>query len=73
MSRGPCTYKERDAAALVRAVIKGGCEVERVEVDRSGRIVVITKKGDGVQGDAGGNEWDEVTLAPAEIRSALGR
>ena len=44
MSRRPATFRQRDAEALVRAVRKGGCEVARVELDCSGKIVVITAK-----------------------------
>ncbi len=46
MSRGACTFRQRDAAALVRAVRAAGCEVVRVEVDRNGKIIVVTDKTD---------------------------
>jgi hypothetical protein len=60
MARSPCTFRQRDAEALVRAVRKGGCEVARVEVDRDGKIVVIT--GMSSAADASQNPWDEVLI-----------
>ena len=58
MARIRCTFRQRDVEALVRAVRKSGCEVARVEVDRDGKIVVIT--GRQHNADETANEWDEV-------------
>ena len=38
------TFKQTDVARAVKAVIKAGCEVARVEVDKNGRIIVIAGK-----------------------------
>ena len=46
MSRGACTFHQRDVTAAVKAVREAGCEVMRVEVDRGGKIVVVTGKAD---------------------------
>jgi hypothetical protein len=43
MSRGPQTFKERDATRLVRAVLAAGLSVRAVERDtKSGKITVFT-------------------------------
>ena len=44
MSRAPSTFRQRDLTAAVRAVIAAGCEVARAEVDKDGKIVVVTGK-----------------------------
>jgi hypothetical protein len=43
MPRAPCTFKQRDLTAAVKAVAKAGVEVARVEIDRDGKIIVVTK------------------------------
>jgi hypothetical protein len=55
--RGPCTFRQRDVIAAVKAVAKAGCEIARVEVRKDGKIVVVTGKTEApAAGDA--NEWD---------------
>jgi hypothetical protein len=44
MSRGVCTFRQRDVTAAVKAVIAAGVPVERVEIDKDGKIVVVTSK-----------------------------
>jgi hypothetical protein len=39
--RGPCTFRQRDVTAAVKAVEKAGCAVGRVEVHNDGKIVVV--------------------------------
>ncbi len=61
MSRGECTFRQRDLTAAVKGVRDAGVEVERVEIDKNGKIVVITGKTNGVEPEAkqeGANEWD---------------
>jgi len=60
MARGPCTFRQRDLTAAVKAVIAAGCEVARAEIDAAtGRIMVIIGKPQepAAQGREG-NEWD---------------
>ena len=57
MGHGPATFKETDLARALRAARKAGVEVERVEVGRDGRIVLVLKNGDEVSPES--NEWDE--------------
>jgi hypothetical protein len=45
MARGPTTFRQRDMAAAIRAARAAGCEVARVEVDRTGKIIITTVAG----------------------------
>jgi ATP-dependent exoDNAse (exonuclease V) alpha subunit len=58
MGHGPATFKETDLIRVLRAVRKAGADVERVEIGRDGRIVLVLKNGDEVSPES--NEWDEV-------------
>jgi hypothetical protein len=59
MSRGPCTFRQRDLTAAVKAMIAAGCEVERAEIDKDGRIVVVVGKEEPARKSE--NEWDGVS------------
>jgi hypothetical protein len=61
MSRSQQTFKQRDVTKALKATVKAGITVARVEIDKNGKIVVVT----GAPQDADGakteqNEWDEV-------------
>jgi len=59
MSRGPCTFTEADVARACRGATKAGLVVHRIEIDRAGKIVVVTDKPTPSNGnDASQNEWD---------------
>jgi hypothetical protein len=59
MSRGPATFRQRDAAALIKAAQAAGLHVLRVELDKDGKIVLITSKtGELVENEV--SEWDGV-------------
>jgi hypothetical protein len=62
MSRGPQTFKQRDVAAAIRAVVAAGREVERIEIHRDGNIIVIlaNDKEQPVGKSGCGNEWDSI-------------
>ena len=53
MARGPLTFRQNDVTRMVKAVVAAGVEVLRVEVDKDGKIIVVTSETIGV------NEWDE--------------
>jgi hypothetical protein len=66
MSRGHCTFKQRDVTAAVKAVTAAGVDVARVEVDKTGRIVIIAgKPGESMSGE--GSSWDKA-IADLEAR-----
>lgn len=56
MARGTCTFKQRDVQAAVKAVRAAGCEVDRVEIGKDGKITVITN---GKAHEPARNEWDK--------------
>jgi hypothetical protein len=67
MSRAPCTFKQRDVTAAVKAVTAAGIDVARVEVDKTGRIVIIAgKPGESMSGE-GSSSWD-AAIADLESR-----
>jgi hypothetical protein len=57
MARGRCTFRQQDATRAARAAIAAGLEVERIEIDRDGKIVVVTGKRAQTE-NALINEWD---------------
>jgi hypothetical protein len=61
MARGPCSFRQRDVKAVIKAVVAAGCDGSRVEIDpATGKIViVVTKLQAAVDDLAGGNEWDQ--------------
>jgi hypothetical protein len=67
MARGPNTFKQADVTRAVKAVAAAGIEISRVEIDREGKIVVVTGKPQASTSDR--NEWDELYDAdPAATR-----
>jgi hypothetical protein len=59
MSRGPCTFKQRDLAAAAKAMRDAGFEIARVEIDRAGKIVVVPGKPADIEPDKQGDitQW----------------
>jgi hypothetical protein len=62
MARGPCTFKQQDVTRALRATIAAGVEVARVEIEASGKIVLVTGKASEPAAEQGptNNEWDGV-------------
>ncbi len=58
MARTPSTFRQADVTRAVKAVVAAGVDVGRVEIDKSGKIVIVTAS----QPDDGAepNEWDHV-------------
>ena len=46
MSRAPSTFRQSDVTRAVRATVLAGVEVARVEIDKDGRIVIVSKTGE---------------------------
>jgi len=42
MARAPSTFKQQDVTKAVRAVAAAGVNIARVEIDRTGKIVIIS-------------------------------
>jgi hypothetical protein len=62
MARRSCTFRQRDVTKAVKAVAAAGVDVARVEIDRNGKIIVITGKSAETTEDAQRNEWDDVGM-----------
>jgi hypothetical protein len=58
MARGKLSFKERDLRRALRAVEKEGISMQRVEIDREGKIIIIPGSPGQHQDEA--NEWDSV-------------
>ena len=58
MGQGPCTFKARDLKTAIKAARAAGLPVERVEIDKAGKIVIVAARSTGEASQA--NEWDEV-------------
>jgi hypothetical protein len=44
----------------IKAAVKGGFQIGRVEVEQDGRIVLIRDKQEPTRGEGEANEWDRV-------------
>jgi hypothetical protein len=44
MSRGACTFRQRDVSAAIKAARDAGVEIARVEIDKDGRITITVGK-----------------------------
>ena len=58
MSRGPQAFRQADVTKAIRGTVSAGLAVQRVEIDRDGKIVVIVSSPNIVA--ANDNEWDSV-------------
>jgi hypothetical protein len=60
MPRAPSTFRKHDLTRAVQAVLAAGVGVQRVEVDKAGKIVVVAGSADQPPVAASENEWDGV-------------
>ena len=44
MPRAPSTFRQQDVTRAVKAVTAAGVHIARVEIDRAGKIVVVTQE-----------------------------
>jgi len=60
MTRAPSTFRQQDVTKAVKAVAAAGVHIARVEIDKAGKIVIITT--DATENQSGEsaevNEWD---------------
>jgi hypothetical protein len=42
MTRAPSTFRQQDVTRAVKAVVAAGVDIARVEIDRFGKIVIVT-------------------------------
>jgi hypothetical protein len=61
MARAPSTFRQQDVTRAVKAVTAAGVHIARVEIDKAGKIVIITADTTVQPGEVGeANEWDRV-------------
>jgi hypothetical protein len=61
MARAPSTFRQQDVTRAVKAVTAAGVHIARVEIDKAGKITIITGDGAGQPADLPeANEWDRV-------------
>jgi hypothetical protein len=62
MSRSQQTFKQSDVTKALKATVKAGIAVERVEIDKNGKIVIVTGRPEDAANreKPGNNEWDGV-------------
>jgi DNA-binding MarR family transcriptional regulator len=62
MSRGQQTFKQSDVTKALKAAVKAGIAIERVEIDKDGKIVIVTGRPEDAANaeKAEKNEWDGV-------------
>lgn len=62
MSRGQQTFKQGDVTKALRAAVKAGISIARVEIDKDGKIVIVAaRSADLSNGEMSEkNEWDGV-------------
>ena len=61
MSRGQQTFKQSDVTKALKATVKAGIAVKRVEIEKNGKIVVVTARPqDADEEKREHNEWDAV-------------
>ena len=60
MSRGQQTFKQRDLTKALKAAVKAGIAIERFEIDKNGKIVIVTAKAKDALNEnySEKNEWD---------------
>jgi hypothetical protein len=60
MSRGAQTFKQGDVTKALKGTLAAGFDVKRIEIDRDGKIVVITGQQQTADANSAANEWDNV-------------
>jgi hypothetical protein len=62
MSRGQQIFKQRDVTKALKAAVKAGIVVGRVEIDKDGKIIIVlTKSEHAANGEKPGkNEWEAI-------------
>jgi hypothetical protein len=61
MARAPSTFRQQDVTKAVKAVAAAGMHIARIEIDKAGKIVIITGgTNDQLAESTEANEWDRV-------------
>jgi hypothetical protein len=61
MPRAPSTFRQQDVTRAIKAVTAAGVHIARVEIDKAGKIVIITADPTDRLGEmTETNEWDRI-------------
>ena len=61
MARAPSTFRQQDVTRAVKAVAAARVHIARIEIDKAGKIVIITGDAtDQLGKSTEANEWDRV-------------
>jgi hypothetical protein len=61
MARAPSTFRQQDVTRAVKAVAAAGVDIVRVEIDKAGKIVIVTVDATSTPREGREvNEWDRV-------------
>src|SRR5262249_20120039 len=70
MARAPSTFRQQDVMRAVKAVTAAGVAIARVEIDKAGKITIITSSEER-SSDREANEWDRVGSCRLTCRRLL--
>jgi hypothetical protein len=61
MARAPSPFRQQDVTKAVKAVSAAGVHIARIEIDKTGKIVIITVEATDQPGEiTETNEWDRI-------------
>jgi hypothetical protein len=63
MTRRPVAFRKADVARAVQAVREAGIDIARIEIDKDGKIVVVTTTTGTTQGDIFDQEIEQFRKA----------
>ena len=67
MSRRPCIFRQTDLTRALKGARAAGIEIERFEIGKDGKIVVVAQKSPESprDGEDVRNEWDDADVTPS--------
>ena len=61
MARAPSTFRQQDVTRALKAVAAAGVHIDRIEIDKTGKIIIIAVHAANQAGEnTEVNEWDRV-------------
>ena len=61
MARAPSTFRQQDVTRALKAVAAAGVHIDRIEIDKTGKIIIIAVRAANQPGEnTEVNEWDRV-------------
>jgi hypothetical protein len=59
--RAPSTFRQQDVTRAIKAALAAGVNIARIEIDKSGKIIIITTDAPNAHSERGEiNEWDSI-------------